>query len=188
MDEKSTPIANLNNRSDDSEVVNEILNKYNNLQNAPLQAPPQQTDLEESFENRNLNNEMYNANMDNTSYKQHYEGEVQRVKTQQYQQQPQQQMMQQPQDGNDDDNEYEEYEEYEMVELPLWKRVVNDLRIPLIIFVLILFFFNPMFDKFLVSKVPYLGNQYNEANTYGFLFKALLVAVLSYILIKFVKL
>jgi len=45
MDEKSTPIANLNNRSDDSEVVNEILNKYNHLQNTPSPSQ-QQTELE----------------------------------------------------------------------------------------------------------------------------------------------
>lgn len=186
MDEKSTPIANLNNRSDDSEVVNEILNKYNNLQNTPSQSQ-QQTELENNFENRNLNNEVYNANMDNTSYKQHYDGELQRVQQQQYQQ-PQQQYQQQLAQGGDDDNEYEEYEEYEVLELPLWKRILNDLRIPLIIFILILVFFNPTFDKFLILRVPYLGNQYNESNTYGFLFKALLVAVLSYISIKFIKL
>jgi hypothetical protein len=184
MDEKSTPIANLNNRSDDSEVVNEILNKYNNLQNSPSQSQ-QQTELENNFENRNLNNEVYNANMDNTSYKQHHESELQRVQQQHYQQQQYQQQL--PQGGNDD-NEYEEYEEYEVLELPLWKRILNDVRIPLIIFFLILVFFNPTFDKFLILRAPYLGNQYNESNTYGFLFKALLVAVVSYISIKFIKL
>ena len=31
MDEKSTPISSLNNKADESEVVNQILNKYNNL-------------------------------------------------------------------------------------------------------------------------------------------------------------
>ena len=32
MDDKSTSIASLNNKSDDSEVVNKILTKFNNLQ------------------------------------------------------------------------------------------------------------------------------------------------------------
>ena len=34
-DSKSTPIASLNNKKDDSNVVNEILTKYNNLQENP---------------------------------------------------------------------------------------------------------------------------------------------------------
>jgi hypothetical protein len=180
MDEKSTPIESLHNQSDDSEVVNQILNKYNTLQNPPLQ---QQTELETNFENRNLNNEMYNINMDNSNVKQHYQKEMSRLKkTQQYEDGDED-------DQNEDENEYEEeYEEYEVVENPLWKRVANDLRIPIIIFFLILFFFNPAFDKFLISKFSYFGNQYNECNTYGFLLKALIVSLLSYILIKYIKL
>ena len=40
MDDKSTPISSLNNKSDDSEVVNQILNKYNNLQDGQTNIPP----------------------------------------------------------------------------------------------------------------------------------------------------
>jgi hypothetical protein len=75
MDDKSTPIESLN-RSDDSEVVNQILSKYNNLGNTdngmqPIN--PNIPQLEDKFENRNLNQEMFEHNSNNVAYKQHYE-------------------------------------------------------------------------------------------------------------------
>ena len=37
-----------------------------------------------------------------------------------------------------------------------------------------LIFSNCGFDKFLIFKIPILGNQFNECNTYGILLKSLL--------------
>ena len=71
--------------------------------------------------------------------------------------------------------------------LSLWKRILNEIRIPIFIFILVLVFFNCSFDKFLLNKVAFFGNQYNECNTYGFLLKAFLISLLSYLLIRFVR-
>ena len=38
--DQSTPISSLNNDPDDTQVVNQILNKYNNLQNGGGELPP----------------------------------------------------------------------------------------------------------------------------------------------------
>jgi len=171
MDDKSTSIASLNNKSDDSEVVNKILTKFNNLQDGN----ESQDKKEEKFENRDFNKEIYNLNSSNDVYKEHHQKELQR--TAQFQQADQ-----------DDDNMYEEdYEEYEVIEIPLWKRILNEIRIPIFIFILVLVFFNCSFDKFLLNKVAFFGNQYNECNTYGFLLKAFLISLLSYLLIRFVR-
>lgn len=181
MDEKSTPIDSLNNRGDESEVVNQILSKYNNLQNGQtnIPAPNNITQMENQFENRNMNKEIYDLNSNNIAYKDHYEKEMQR--SNQYHK-PQQQ-----QEIADNENDYEEYEEYEVVEIPLWKRILNEIRIPIFIFILILILFNCSFDKLLLNKIPKLGNQFNECNIYGYLIKAFIVSLLSYILIKFIR-
>ena len=178
MDDKSTPIESLNNKGVDSEVYNNILSKYNNLQDGQTSIPPLNPEIlqmENQFENRNLNQEMYNLSK-NDQYSQHYQKELQRSK--QYIE---------PQQDNDEQYDDEEYEEYEIVEVPLWRRVLNELRIPLFILILILVLYNCSFDKFLINKIPKLGNQFNECNTYGFFIKAFLVAILSYLLIKFVR-
>jgi hypothetical protein len=182
MDDKSTPIESLNNRGDDSEVVNQILSKYNNLQNGQTTIPPPNNiaQMENQFENRNLNKEMYDLSSKNEAYKDHYEKEIQR--SSQYQK------GQQNQEVQENYNDYEEYEEeYEVIEIPLWKRILNEIRIPLFIFIIILLLFNCSFDKLMVNKIPKLGTQFNECNTYGFLLKAFIVSLLSYILIKFIR-
>jgi hypothetical protein len=176
-DEKCTPIESLNNRQDDSEVYNNILNKYNNLENGQTSIPPLNpnvSQMENEFENRNLNQEMYNLSKNDT-YTQHYQKEIERTK------QYTEPVVEQQYEDNED------YIEYEIVELPLWKRILNELRIPFFIFIFILLLNNCSFDKFLVKNLPTLGNQFNECNTYGFLLKAFLVALLSYLLIKFVR-
>jgi len=184
MDEKSTPISSLNNKSDDSEVVNQILSKYNNLQDGQTSIPPLNNNIpimENQFENRNLNQEMYNLNANNVAYKDHYQKEMQRV-------QSQQQPNNQDYDNDDNEEDYEDdYQEYEVVQVPLWKRIVNEIRIPLFIFIIILLLSNCTFDKLLLSKLPVLGNQFNECNTYGFLLKTFLIALLSYICIRFIR-
>jgi len=181
-DDKSTPISSLNNR-DDSEVVNQILNKYNNLQDGQTTITPPNSNIpvmENQFENRNLNQEIYNISSDNVQYNDHYQQELKRTKQQQnvyntYENE----------DDDEDSSEEDEYEEYEIVQVPLWKRIMNELRIPLYIFILILLFFNCTFDKKLIKFFPKLGNPFNECNTYGFLLKSLLISIISYLLIKY---
>ncbi len=173
MDDRSTPIESLNNNSaDDSEVVNNILSKYNNLESSDSNIEH----MENKFENRNLSQEIYNLNSNNVAYEQHYKKELDRTKRMQ----------------NDDDDDVEDYQdeyedEYEIIEVPLWRRVLNEIRIPLFIFIFIVIFSNCGFDKMLIKKLPIFGNPYNECNTYGFLFKACLISILSYLLIKFVR-
>lgn len=182
MDEQSTPIESLN-RSDETEVVNNILNKYNNLQdNSNTNLPPLNGNIpqmERQFEDRNLNQEMYQHSSNNVAFKDHYEKEVKRVSKQNVK----------PVYDDEDDASEQGYEddEYEVVEVPLWRRILNEIRIPIYIFIFIVIFNNCAFDKFLIKKVPLLGNQFNECNTYGFLLKAFLISILSYLLIRFVR-
>ena len=107
MEDKSTPIESLhNNNEDESEVVNKILSKYNNLENNT----PTVEHMENQFENRNLNKEIYDLNSNNVAYEQHYKKELDRTKNLQ---------------NNDYEDEYEEddnEEEYEIIEIPLWRR------------------------------------------------------------------
>ena len=83
MDEKSTPLASLNNKNDDSEVVNKILDKYNSLeQNPDGTLPPQDQNIqqmENEFENRDMNQQMNQMSLDNTQYKAHSESEKARI-------------------------------------------------------------------------------------------------------------
>ena len=184
MDDKSTPISSLNNNvnvENDSGVVNQILNKYNNLQdsNQDMLPPPNKniTTMENDFENRNLNQELYNLKANNVQYKDHHDKEVQRVSSQNQKANSKQEIYE----------EEDEYVEYEVEELPLWKRIINEVRIPIFIFIFVLCIFNSSFDKLLITRIPFFGNQFNESNIMGFLLKAFIVALLSYILIRFVR-
>ena len=181
MDEKSTPLYSLNNKPDDSDTVNQILSKYNTLQNNEGTLPSKDSNIpkmEESFENRNLNSEMYKLKADNSQYAQHQASEKQRLS------QMQQQNVEYDDDGDNDD---ESYEEYEIEELPLWKKIVNEIRIPLFIFLSIILVMSTSSNKLLISKVPFLGNEYNELNTVGFLLKAFICALIAYILVRFIR-
>ncbi len=183
MDDKSTPIESLNNTSNDSQVVNQILNKYNNLQdNSNTMIPPINPNvpqMENQFENRNLNQEIFNHASDNNPYKEHYQNEQKRI----------QQYGKNDEDDNQNDDDYEDddFEEYEMVEVPLWRRVLNEVRVPIFIMIFIIAFSNCSFDKLLIKFLPIMGTQFNECNTYGFLFKAFLISLFSYLLIRFVR-
>jgi len=180
MDEQSTPIENLN-RSDETEVVNNILNKYNSLQdNSNTTLPPINNNIpqmERQFEDRNLNQEMYQHSSNNVAFKEHYDTEIKRVSKQNAQ----------PNYEDDEQESVYEDDEYEIIEVPLWRRILNEIRIPIYIFIFIIVFNNCSFDKFLIKKIPILGNQFNECNTYGFLLKALLISIFSYVLIRFVR-
>jgi hypothetical protein len=135
MDEKSTPIASLNNKNDESEVVNQILKKYNTLENGDT-IPPNSNNInqmENNFENRDLNQEMYDLKSNNVAYNDHYQKELQRTNNS---------PSQNSENINDQFIEDEdEYEEYEVVQLPLWKKILNELRIPLFIIIFIIIFF-----------------------------------------------
>ena len=171
--EQSTPISSLTDNSEN--VVNNILNKYNSLQN--------DDELEQKFENRDLNKEIFDGRSDNTPYKEHYNKEKERVERFHNNNKEQ---IEQNDDDDDEDDQYEEYEEYEVIELPLWKRVLNELRTIFFIFLSILLIFNSTVDKTLIVYLPFLGNKYNECNTKGFLLKSFVIAILSYLFIRFI--
>ena len=178
MDEKSTPLASLNNKNDDSEVVNKILDKFNSLEQNPQGTlPPQDKNIqqmENEFENRDMNQQMNQMSLDNTQYKAHSESEKARI--QQYEE--------------PDEVEYEEedeYEESEIEEMPLWKKIVNEIRVPLFIFLMILVFMSQTNDRLLIKKMPFLGDQFNEINTTGFLLKALICSIVAYLLVRFIR-
>lgn len=82
MDDKSTPIDSLNNKVEDTEVVNKILSKYNNLQDGQTSISSLNNDIpqmEQQFEKRNINEEIYNLNSNNIAYNDHYQKEIQRT-------------------------------------------------------------------------------------------------------------
>ena len=183
MDNQSTPIANLNNSHDDTQVVNQILDKYNTLQSGGGELPPLNPsipNMEKQFDNRNLNAEVFSHSSQNVAYQNDYNNEVQRTK--QFQQQ--QQIQQQP---DEDDYEEDEYEEIEEEVVPLWRKVLNELRIPIFIMVMVCLFFNKKFEKLFVKSISFFGNQFNEVNTYGFTVLAFLVSFSSYLMIRFVR-
>ena len=179
LDEKSTPISSLNNKGDDSDVVNNILQKYNNLEQST-----NINELETKFEERNLNKEIYDISSDNTQYKDHQAQEMQRVNKQK---QVEYEDEAEYDEQNNDPNNEDEYTEYEIEEQPLWRRILNEIRIPVFIFIFAIVFFNSTFNKILIQRIPLLGNQFNDCNTYGFLIKAFLLSFISYLFIRFVR-
>lgn len=189
LDEKSTPISSLNNKSDDSDVVNNILKKYNNLEQGTEQSGSTSiTDLETKFEDRNLNQEIYDISSDNTQYKDHQQKEMQRMNSQKQEVRYEDdgEYDDQNNDQNNDQTE-DEYVEYEIEEQPLWRRILNEIRIPVYIFIFALVFYNSSFNKILIQRIPFFGNQFNDCNTYGFLVKAFLLSLISYLFIRFVR-
>ena len=178
MSDKSTPISSLNNKKDDSNVVNDILSKYNNLQENPEGTlppiNPEISQMEKDFESRDMNNQLYNMNSDNTQFKEHSENEIRRISS--INKPPQEEYF-----------EEEDYDEYEIEELPLWKKIVNEIRVPLFIFLMILLFMSSMMDKTLIKKVSFFGDQFNEINTKGFLLKAIICSLVAYVLIRFIR-
>ena len=58
-------------------------------------------------------------------------------------------MQQQP---DEDDYEEDDYEEIEEEVVPLWRKVLNELRIPIFIMVMVCLFFNKKFEKFFVKS------------------------------------
>ena len=112
---------------------------------------------------------------DNTQFRDHSENEKRRIQT----------MNETPEEEYFSDDE--DFDEYEVEELPLWKKIVNEIRVPLFIFLMILVFMSSTMDKTLIQKLPMLGNQFNEINTKGFLLKALLCSLIAYVIIRFIR-
>jgi hypothetical protein len=186
--DKSTPIASLN-KTDDSEVVNDILEKYNNLQ-GENKGKDKNSSLEDKFEKRDLNKEVYNLASENVAYEQHLNKEKKRVKEyKEPEQYPEEEIYEEYE--NYDTSEEEDQEDLDSVdsleEMPLWKKFINEIRIPIFIFIVTILLSNSVVQKFLLKKIPYLGNQFNEPNLYGFLVIAFLIAIISYILIRFIR-
>ena len=71
--------------------------------------------------------------------------------------------------------------------MPLWKKIVNEIRVPLFIFLMILVFMSQVNDRLLIKKLPFLGDQFNEINTTGFLLKALICSIVAYLLVRFIR-
>ncbi len=206
-DEKSTPISALNNSNDDSEIVSQVLEKYNNLNDSnrdehsmmasqlvpnstPRDIPelrsmdPRQEIMEQQFENRDLNAQLYRMNGQDPMIMADFQKQLNKSK--EYIRN--EKMNQRNQNGDEDD--YEEYEEIEYVEEePMWRRVLNEIRIPVIIFIFVFLFFNKNFmvDKF-VCKYNFFGDaQHYECNWKGIFLKGFIVAILSYLTIRFIK-
>ena len=188
MDSQSTPIESLN-TPDDSQAVNNMLTKFNNLQMPGQQTsiselPPINRDIpkmEQQFENRNINTEVYNHNSQNVAYENDYSNEMRRVSK--YDKKAQ--VVEQYED--DDENEYEYEDDNYVDETPLWKKVMNEVRIPLFIMIVSLIFFNKKFEKTFVKTISFFGNQFNEVNIYGFVVLCFIVAIVSYLMIRFIR-
>lgn len=191
MDSQSTPIESLNSQ-DDSQAVNNVLAKFNNLQipsqpsgggsTSISELPPINREIpkmEQQFENRNLNQEMYSHSSQNVAYENDYNNEMRRV-SKYGNRAPQQ-------DQYEDDDEYEYEDEMVVDEVPLWKKVLNEIRIPLFIMIVALIFFNKKFEKTFVKSVTFFGNQFNEVNIYGFVVLCFIVAIISYLMIRFIR-
>lgn len=190
MDSQSTPIESLNSQ-DDSQAVNNVLAKFNNLQipsqpsiggsTSISELPPINRDIpqmEKQFENRNLNTEMYSHSSQNVAYENDYNNEMRRVSK--YGNKA-------PQQEQYEDDEYEYEDEIVVDEIPLWKKVLNEIRIPLFIMIVSLIFFNKKFEKTFVKSVAFFGNQFNEVNIYGFIVLCFIVSIISYLMIRFIR-
>ena len=174
MDDKSTPIDTLNRGGDDSNVVNNLLNKYHNMPSEGELPPMNQNipAMERQMESNDINQDIYNHSAQDEMAKQKHQMEMRRA--QQYQMQQQ-----------DEDYEDDEYEYYE--DVPTWKKVVNEIKVPLFIFVLVIIFFSQPLNKMLIKNIPFFASDHSDSNLYGLLAKAFLVALVGYLLIKFVK-
>lgn len=187
----STPIDSLDeNQSQihdtDPNVANSILDKFNNMNISPNEGyqgdlpplNPQIPMMEHDMENRNRNAQLEEMR---------YMNPVAHIEAQKQQQMIQQQMMeaQYQNEVDDDDEEYEEIIETN----PMWKKVLNEIRIVVFALIMVLFIFNNHFNKFLTQIIPYLRlNSYSyDTNNLGSVFKALIVGIFSYLLIRFVK-
>ena len=174
----SSPIHDAN-----PEMANSILDQLSNMNISPT--PGYQGDLppihpeipamEHDMEQRNMNQQIENMRYMNPMA--HIEAQkaaaaaAAAAAAQQYE--------------DEEEDEYEYYEE----ETPLWKKVLNELRIVVFVMIMVLFLFNTHFNKLLTQYVPLfrLNNYTYDTNTLGSVAKAFVVGVASYTLIRSVK-
>lgn len=188
----STPIDSLDGNQHqmhdtDPNVANSILDKFNNMNISPNEGyqgdlpplNPQIPMMEHDMENRNRNAQLEEMRYMNPIA--HIEHQKQQMMMEsQYQNQNSHEVI-------DDDDEDEEYEVTETN--PMWKKVLNEIRIVVFVLIMVLFIFNNHFNKFLTQIIPYLRlNCYSyDTNNLGSVFKALIVGIFTYLLIRFVK-
>ncbi len=187
----STPIDSLEQnqphiQDTNPDVANSILDKFNNMNISPNDGyqgdlpplNPQIPMMEHDMENRNRNAALEEMR---------YMNPVAHIEAQKQQQMmmEQQMMTQQYADEDDEDDEYEEIIET----TPMWKKILNELRIVVFVLITVLFIFNNHFNKFLTQIIPYLRlNNYSyDTNNLRTFFKSLIIGIFSYLLIRFVK-
>lgn len=187
----STPINSLDEGQSydtDPNVANSILDKFNNMNISPNDGyqgdlpplNPQIPMMEHDMENRDRNAQLEEMR---------YMNPVSHIEAQKQQQIMHQQMME-AQYQEQDDTESMEDDDYEFIETnPMWKKVLNEIRIVIFVLIMVLFIFNNHFNKFVTQIIPYLRlNSYSyDTNNFGSAFKALIVGIFSYLLIRFVK-
>lgn len=205
-DDMSTPISRLgsSDRRDSSRIASNIMDKYNsmnqmgqmeqsematNLMPRPqssgdiLEMPPMDSsirDLEEKFENRDVNQQLYEMNARDPVLVQQYNQQLKKsndlLRTQAQVDQP------------EGEEEYEEYEDMEYQEEPLWRRWLNEARIVIFIVIFVTLFFNVNFsvDKYL-CKYSFFGNDNYDCNWKGVLLKSICVGFFSYLAIRFLR-
>ncbi len=203
MDDKSTSIQSLH-QGDDPEVVNQVMQKYNQISDlnrddqmsmpAQLMPRPQssgdimelpplhpnQQQMEQQFESRDMNQDLYRLNAQDPMLTQQFNQDMKKSRDFIQSQST-------VDEGDYDEYEEDEYEE-EVYKEPLWRRILNEMRIPffIILFVFLFFNINFGFDK-LLCRYPFFGNANYDCNWKGILLKAILVGVLSYISIRFLR-
>lgn len=186
LDENQHQIHNT-----DPNVANSILDKFNNMNISPNEGyqgdlpplNPQIPMMEHDMENRNRNAQLEEMRYMNPIT--HIEAHKQKQ-----QQIIHQQQMMEAQYENENENEVDEEDEYEVIETnPTWKKVLNEIRIVVFVLIMVLFIFNNHFNKFLSQIIPYLRlNNYSyDTNNLGSVFKALIIGIFTYLLIRFVK-
>jgi hypothetical protein len=170
----------------DPEMANSILSQFNEMNVSPEAGyhgdlPPVNPEIpmmEHDMEQRNMNRDLENMRYMNPVA--HIEAQKQAAALYQQQQQY---------DQDDGDEDEEVYEDDYMESPPLWKKILNESRIVVFVMIMVLFLFNSQFNKLLTTYVPYFRlNLYTyDTTTLGTVLKALLVGILSYLLIRFVR-
>ncbi len=182
-----TPIDRLDDYNDiqdaNPDVANSILNKFNNM-NIPQNGgydgdlPPIHPDIpmmEHDMEQRNMNESLQNMQ---------YMNPVMHIEAQKAYMAQQQRAQQYEQEQNQIEYVEEVVEEY-----PMWKKVLNELRIIIFVMIMTLFLFNTSFNKIIIQFLPFFrANNFSyDINLLGTVIKALLVGITSYLLIRFVR-
>lgn len=166
------------------DIANSILDKFNDMNispNAGYQGDlpplnPEIASMEHDMEQRNMNAQLENMR---------YMNPVAHIEAQKMAMAQQQMAYQNAQDDDEDDDEYEEIIE----KTPLWKKILNELRIVIFVMIMTLFLFNNHFNKLVTQYVSLfrLNNYTYDMNILGTVMKALIVGIISYGLIRTVK-